>query len=628
MRPRRQLLAILGSVALTVSCGGGPAPTTGPSVSAPPLASPTASAGPTIPIDTIEDDGKTVSEIGRTAVSPIATSGGSMTATASNGVSYWLAIPESTVVTPADISMTPVREIKTLHPAGTSLGAVKLEPSGTVFPLPLDLAMAVPPSLPASSVILALISSDEGATWEVVPGRIDGTTVHFAIGHFSLIDVVALTLEEFELNGLDALDITSSLATTYANRIVALAGGASIADALPAIKVELLRWLSDIIRRTTDHAGPSATPIDDLGLLMDISDYLAWHRSVTEEIDFFLTSGTMPSVADDADIGPLLPQVEGALGRGILRAIGQLGKECEGANPLSLASATAKESFAWGGIALHLFTDFGFQGVFAETGLANEESLPTYVCPRLLANALAISPNPAQAGERQRLIGAIVIDYGGNRHSEPGEFLPELIINVIVKPLGTVDDRPIDYFTGPDGVVDIELPLAAQGSGVSLSALACLETSDAQLRQICVSFDRTTVTETSPPEADLSGAWQGGLTSPDFNQDIAIKVTLSAATTKASTYDGDLDFSLMRSGFTVGGIFFANATGVLSVEASDTGLRAVLSYQNGPTRAPCSGVYHGAGTYNPVDKFMSIDLTGSDCSGEHQLTLAMHNFGD
>ena len=83
-----------------------------------------------------------VLETARAANDSIGPAGGTITATATNGVVYTLTVPPNALFRPKRITVTPVKSIRTVPLGGAVLGAVDLQPSGLRFTKPVRLKIA------------------------------------------------------------------------------------------------------------------------------------------------------------------------------------------------------------------------------------------------------------------------------------------------------------------------------------------------------------------------------------------------------------------------------------------------------------------------------------------------------
>jgi hypothetical protein len=94
--------------------------------------------------------------------------GGTITATAANGLVYVLDVPRMALDSAVQISMTPIKQFKLLPFSGGSVGAVELAPAGLRFHAPVTLRIKTSPAVPAGQKLVAMYYKDGGDL--VLPG--------------------------------------------------------------------------------------------------------------------------------------------------------------------------------------------------------------------------------------------------------------------------------------------------------------------------------------------------------------------------------------------------------------------------------------------------------------------------
>lgn len=136
-----------------------------------------------------EEDARASSVI----VSP---AGDAVTATATGGIIYSLTIPAGAVDADTAITVTPVTAIANLPFSGPLLAAVRLEPSGLKLARPATLTITLPGAVDPAG-LLGFLFSEDGADFEVLQTAINGTTLAFAVEHFTTGGVAQADLLDF-----------------------------------------------------------------------------------------------------------------------------------------------------------------------------------------------------------------------------------------------------------------------------------------------------------------------------------------------------------------------------------------------------------------------------------------------
>jgi hypothetical protein len=165
----RALLAAI-SVAVLTACGGGGGDSSGAVPVAPVVQSPSVAPA---------------TEPSRSASASIGARGGSVTTTASNGVTYTLIVPADALVNSVTISLTPIANMGTAPLASGLIAAVQMEPSGLAFQSPALLRIGTVPTIAADKRLVGFSTANDGGDFRVnVPATNTGTT-ELSISHFS-----------------------------------------------------------------------------------------------------------------------------------------------------------------------------------------------------------------------------------------------------------------------------------------------------------------------------------------------------------------------------------------------------------------------------------------------------------
>ncbi|MBI5811226.1 MAG: hypothetical protein HZB27_00925 [Meiothermus silvanus] len=110
--------------------------------------------------------------------------GGSLELTAADGTRFTLTAPAGAVMSPLTVSMTPINQVSGSPLKGDFLGAVHLEPEGTLFYEPLSLT--IQPTKPFDPAKLkAFNSHGTGQEFYFQPHSASGQTLTLRLTHFS-----------------------------------------------------------------------------------------------------------------------------------------------------------------------------------------------------------------------------------------------------------------------------------------------------------------------------------------------------------------------------------------------------------------------------------------------------------
>jgi hypothetical protein len=221
-------------------------------------------------------------------------SGGTLSATDANGITYGLTVPAGALAEPTDIALYPVSAVANLAADSTLTGGVQFVPDGLSFVVPAQLTIEMPAGLDAATQA-GLAWSADGAEIHRYPLRADGGTLRLSIFHFSGVGIA---------NPL-ALPIAPAGCATQSDMEQLIA-----ADASAPTSAE---WTLDLRACYTDLVAPALQAgthaLDDVGPL---TLYSIWLSALTD---------SAPTSLDDSSF-TLAPEVDeaAALAATFLRA--------------------------------------------------------------------------------------------------------------------------------------------------------------------------------------------------------------------------------------------------------------------------------------------------------------------
>lgn len=126
----------------------------------------------TVSVPAVRPNPLTVSltpDTARSAKKTIGTSGGSLSVTGANGVSYTLTIPPNALLRDTEITLTPINQVGGLPLSGGLLGAVRIEPEDLELYGEARLTLTATPARPAGTRPVAFASANNGQEFHLIP---------------------------------------------------------------------------------------------------------------------------------------------------------------------------------------------------------------------------------------------------------------------------------------------------------------------------------------------------------------------------------------------------------------------------------------------------------------------------
>ena len=140
--------------------------------------------------------GLPVVDSARSTSAAIGPAGGTVRATAANGVEYTLTVPPHALKETLTIRMAPISDLGNTPLASGLSGAVQFEPSGLRFLRPASLHIGALPALGSGRRLLGFSSANDGTGMTVSLPVVRDGGIDIAVAHFSNAGAVAATPEE------------------------------------------------------------------------------------------------------------------------------------------------------------------------------------------------------------------------------------------------------------------------------------------------------------------------------------------------------------------------------------------------------------------------------------------------
>ncbi|HET7443161.1 MAG TPA: hypothetical protein VFJ57_00740 [Solirubrobacterales bacterium] len=257
--------------ALAASQGSPPSPSPAQTQQLPPAPRPEAPAsaidftGPANPLDV-----EAHTDPSRRATATIDTWGGTLETTGADGTHYKLTVPEGALLSPEQISMTPIAAVDDLPFAGGLAAGVQLEPSGLRFSDYVTVEISDhPPVAPAQET--GFLYQRDGVEFQLYPVQESASKTTFKIIHFSGVGIASGT--EAERNA-QLLRATRDVEGRFGQQLATyIRPGEEIN--YTAVKATLRAYHDQILKPLV-----TAATSDDGLAIQAIHRYLSWSRMV------------------------------------------------------------------------------------------------------------------------------------------------------------------------------------------------------------------------------------------------------------------------------------------------------------------------------------------------------------
>jgi hypothetical protein len=208
----------------------------------------------------------------------IPTDGGSVRAVAADGTVLALSIPAGALLSPQDVTLTPVADVNGLPLSGGLAAAADISPDGLQLQEPATLTIE-PADPQTGDLSVGFAYHGDGAEFHLYPAAFDDNTITVQLSHFSGYGAGAGTAADIA----GQLERVPTAPGDQANQAIASAiaqSGATAGQSLPAaaqssVEDTLRQWWDQSVRPRLDNAQGDATQLDDA-----ITEYLDWRAAV------------------------------------------------------------------------------------------------------------------------------------------------------------------------------------------------------------------------------------------------------------------------------------------------------------------------------------------------------------
>jgi hypothetical protein len=379
---------------------------------------------------------------GAAAHATLGPEGGTMSASAADGTRYTLTVPTGALLDETNLSLTPLGVIQHFPGGGTAAGGAHFAPEGLRFYTPATLTIELPAGSDAATYT-GFAYSGEGAELHLYPTVAAGTTLSFAVPHFSGYGLSQLTLEE--IANFPSPSHAGALAQQALVQLLAgSAAGEPVEDEDFVVLVRF--WYTDVLRPALIAAGVDPGVDDDAYLAAEL-EYLVWQRAV-------LLYGPFLGNVLDAERMEAVSLLAGAI-RGSIEAHNQ---RCRDTNDFAQAYQVTRFQL--------VAASFGLDGV-GEFGL-DPVSVQETLCLDVVIEELSF-PEMLGPGEE----GMLDLRAGYRIEGHPTVFSPIILIDVFASAGATGDH--LSGTTSGEGHFAATVVWPASEPALTLDIKACLD---------------------------------------------------------------------------------------------------------------------------------------------------------
>ncbi len=507
---------------------------------------PVTAPAPTLP--------EVIVDAARAGSATVGVEGATITATSAGGVAYRLVVPRGALLTPTELTITPVSALNN-SPVGTGLSAaVRMAPSGLRFAVPARLEIVVTPVAGAGRQAVAFQSASDGTGLLLRTAGSAGPALTLNIAHFSVYGVAVLTPAEIASIPRPPQSDGEGTALDAIARAPSGAAGdlAAIFRAWWAVSVR-----TRLAQSSTDSA-----------LTFALSDFTAWRGEVAltdlrRGFNGALLTALVPQ-RDSADVA-----AAGALRAGVSRG-----------NQRCLQSRNAVDAqFA-------LYWQSVSELVLLAT-VANQldaAAVQSALCVIVELRSSTLRSTIA-AGDTATLRG----QFGVRFRDQQG--LSDAVFNVTVAPLGTSNNVPLFRTTDAAGNFAVTFTRSTAAGPLAIAAQGCL-------RLGAVSTNICGTNGVTPSVGALGGLWAGSFSSSVVLSPVPVTAVLvQVGDTLTGSY-------AVRLGNGPSGTVRATIVNGTAVD-----------FRLQQTSAACPGTFNGQAAV--TGNVLTANYAGSDCLGAH-----------
>jgi hypothetical protein len=507
---------------------------------------PVTAPAPTLP--------EVIVDAARAGSATVGVEGATITATSAGGVAYRLVVPRGALLTPTELTITPVSALNN-SPVGTGLSAaVRLAPSGLRFAVPARLEIVVTPATGAGRQAVAFQSASDGTGLLLRTAGSAGPALTLSIAHFSVYGVAVLTPAEIASIPRPPQSDGEGAALDAIARAPSGAAGdlAAIFRAWWAVSVR-----TRLAQSSTDSA-----------LTFALSDFAAWRGEVAltdlrRGFNGALLTALVPQ-RDSADVA-----AAGALRAGVTRG-----------NQRCLQSRNAVDAqFAlyWQSVSELLL-------LATVANQLDAAAVQSALCVIVELRSSSLRPTIA-AGDTATLRG----QFGVRFRDQQG--LSDAVFNVTVAPLGTSTNAPLFRTTDAAGNFAVTFTRSTIAGPLAIAAQGCL-------RLGTVSTNICGTNGVTPSVGALGGIWAGSFSSSVVPSPVPVTAVLvQVGDTLIGSY-------AVRLGNGPSGTVRATIVNGTAVD-----------FRLQQTSAACPGTFNGQAAV--TGNVLTATYAGSDCLGAH-----------
>jgi hypothetical protein len=239
-------------------------------------------------------------EPAQSATSQLTIVGGTVTATSADGTVYTLRIPFGALLSPEQITMTPLESVSGVPMSSPSLAGVDLEPDGLVLQKAATLTITPPAPIPVTKQTVFTAAAD-GSNYHAYPLETSTETITVDLNHFCLYDVHPATSDEQDAVATHVPDTEQAVSESEVAPLVVQhrEGTLEAEDFADRLDAHYEFDWYDHVKPLLDAAKTDAETAYDA-----VPAYLAWARSVTilglangEPFQGWVTSGMSDMLA-------------------------------------------------------------------------------------------------------------------------------------------------------------------------------------------------------------------------------------------------------------------------------------------------------------------------------------------
>ena len=370
-------------------------------------------------------------EAGTGVRATIGSAGGTILTTGSDGAKYSLVVPPLALLTPVELTMTPLANVTGLPLSGGFVVGVEFQPSGLVFALPATLTITSSAQPAAGQRLVGFSATSGGGSLTLAPAQRGTSSITMPVKHFSIIGSGFGTTQDMQalFTGTN-FPLTGGL---YVQSLVILSGSnpRDIAFEQEIYHKWFDTWvLPNLLAVTTDA-----------GLLQAMADYTDWSIETPNILDLF---AVLPGGQNSPGLTSRRAAWEQVFATKVKQAIAGNNQVCGGPGTITSARMAALHNALFWHAVAELF--------FGVATVANGLDLPSFLaglCARVVTQSLSL-PDPIEEGIQTTLEATFALSFGNGQAVVPVQFNVQTTSTGVTRenwPTGTAQN-PNGFFTG------------------------------------------------------------------------------------------------------------------------------------------------------------------------------------